>query len=86
MRTTMVLARPRVNNRPHKSKVISEERKKNQSNKTQVRTNQKEVELNTNEPPGALENVSDSVGFRFDPDWLRGWFEFNFLEDNRTVK
>ena len=82
----MVLARPRVNNRPHKSKVISAERKKNQSNKSQVRTNQKEVELNTNEPPGALENVSDLDGFRFDSDWLRGWFEFNFMEDNRTVK
>ena len=65
----MVLARPRVNNRPHNSKVILEERKNNLLNKTKVRMNQKEVKLNTNEPPGALENASDSVSFRFDSNW-----------------
>ena len=82
----MVLARPRVNNRPHNSKVILEERKNKLLNKTKVRMNQKEVKLNTNEPPGALENASDSVGFRFDSNWLRGWFELDFLKDNRKVK
>ena len=56
----MVLARPRVNNWPHNSNVILEERKNNLLNKTKV---------NTNEPPGALENASDSVGFRFDSNW-----------------
>ena len=65
----MVLARPRVNNRPHNSNVVLEERKNNLLNKTKVRTNQKEVKFNTNEPPGALENASDSVGFRFDSNW-----------------
>ena len=65
----MVLARPRVNNRPLNSNVILEERKNNLLNKTKVRTNQKEVKLNTNEPSGALENASDSVGFRFDSNW-----------------
>ena len=34
-----------------------------------ISSEEEEVKLNTNEPPGALENASDSVGFRFDSNW-----------------
>ena len=66
--------------------MILEERKNNRSKQKKNENKPRKVEIDTNELSEALENVSDSVGFRFDSDWLRGWFEFPERSQNAKAK